>query len=129
MPTLTDARPAERYFGNRPIEIKRPSRKGSFNKTHTSVRIALLEAYRQLGGVDGLVKWGREKPDLFYPMLRALLPHELAESGAGQSIRVLVYAPNGKDTELSPVGQNTTVILQAEAQAAPCLDETQAESE
>jgi len=123
--------PTSIYFPS-PRRINKPGPgrpQGSKNHATESIRWGFVEAYRQLGGVDGLVRWGKEKPDLFYPMLKSLLPAELAESGAGQSIRVLVYAPNGKDTELSPAGQNTTVILQAEAQAAPCLDETQAESE
>ena len=87
------------------INKKRGRPFGAINKTSESIRWGFVEAYRRLGGVDGLVKWGKEKPDLFYPMLKALLPAELAESGAGQQIRVIVYAPNGQQT--SSLGMKT----------------------
>lgn len=67
---------------------------GAKGKASESLRWGFVEAYRQLGGVDGLVKWGRKKPDLFYPLLTKLLPHELAEAGLGQPIRVVVYGTN-----------------------------------
>jgi hypothetical protein len=123
MPSLADTRPSERYFKNLPVEQKIKGRlRGSLNKTHTSVRIALLEAYRQLGGVDGLVSWGRKSPDLFYPMLKALLPHELAESGAGQQIRVIVYGQTPSDIKQVIDLPASMQVEQAEAQeAAPSL--------
>jgi hypothetical protein len=63
---------------------------GATSKTSQVVRWGLVEAYRQLGGVDGLVRWGKEKPDLFYPLLCKLLPHELAEQGYAGNITVII---------------------------------------
>ena len=78
------------YFAHPQVLNKNRGRQiGSKGKVSESIRWGFVEAYRQLGGVDGLVKWGREKPDLFYPLLKALLPHELAESGLG-NITVMV---------------------------------------
>ena len=99
MPSLVEAYSPQ--VMNKP---KRGRPFGARNAAGESIRWGIVEAYRQLGGVDGLVKWGRKNPDMFYPMLKSLLPSELAESGAGQSIRVLVYAPNSTDKPLE-VGQ------------------------
>jgi len=51
------------------------------------------------------VKWGSKKPDLFYPMLTKLLPHELAEQHAkdGRGIKVLIYAPQAQDSSNKPL--------------------------
>lgn len=82
------------------INKKRGRPFGAVNKTSESIRWGFVEAYRQLGGVDGLVSWGRENPSLFYPMLKALLPHELAESGLAGNITVIVQrGASSKDTE------------------------------
>ena len=77
-----------------------------------SVRWGLLEAYQRLGGVSGLVKWGREKPDLFYPMLTKLLPHELAESGLAGNITVIVQ----RNPEVSMPNQLTVIEQDASTQ-------------
>lgn len=90
---------------------------GAKNKATESIRWGFVEAYRQLGGVDGLVKWGRRKPDLFYPMLKSLIPAELAESGHGQQIRVLVYAPNEKPLETLTVTPQQVVVEAVQAEA------------
>jgi|SRR6185436_3097310 len=131
MPTLAESTSSSRYFKHNPNRNGRP--KGSKNKIGESVRWNMLEAFRANGGVDWMIGWAKENPDLFMPMLTKLLPHELAESGHGQSIRVIVY---GKDSipnqsiDITPTaGQEGAVRLQADEQAAPCLDETQAESQ
>lgn len=80
---------------------------GTKNKTHSTIRWGLVEAYRQLGGVDGLVRWGQSNPDLFYPLLAKLIPAEMAEAGLGQDNRiqvVIVPAPQIPD-------QNQTLPL------------------
>ena len=110
------------YFADA-ITINKPTgrpgrRYGSKNKSTESIRWGIVEAYRQLGGVDGLVKWGRENPDAFYPMLTKLLPAELAESGAGGSIKVIVYGQ-------TPSGQtpSDTLIIEAQGEAQPVEQE------
>jgi len=70
---------------------KRPGRQvGAKGRVTESIRWGIVEAYRQLGGVDGLVKWGKENPSLFYPMLTKLLPAELAHSARAGKITVVI---------------------------------------
>jgi hypothetical protein len=89
---------------SRAIHIARGGRpKGAKNLVEASIRWGLVEAYRQLGGVTGLVKWGQANPSLFYPMLGKLIPAEMQETKMPDQIRVLVYAPQGKTTEGQPV--------------------------
>ena len=113
MPHLSDTRTAiliNKRLGPGP---GRPH--GSKNKATESIRWGFVEAYRQLGGVDGLVQWGREKPDLFYPMLTKLLPVELAEGGHGNGITVIVQRHySNKDTEQSSKGSE---VLSAQVSA------------
>ena len=113
MPHLSDTRTAiliNKRLGPGP---GRPH--GSKNKATESIRWGFVEAYRQLGGVDGLVQWGREKPDLFYPMLTKLLPVELAEGGHGNGITVIVQRHSfNKDTEQSSKGNE---VLSAQVSA------------
>jgi len=85
---------------SRAIHIARTGRPaGSKNKDHATVRWGLVEAYRQLGGVDGLVAWGRENPNLFYPLLGKLIPAEMQDTKVPDQIRVLVYGPQGETVE------------------------------
>ena len=96
------------YFAHPQVLNKNRGRQvGSKGKVSESIRWGFVEAYRQLGGVDGLVKWGREKPDLFYPLLKALLPHELAESGLAGNITVLVQR---SPTEVVMVQRSPTEV-------------------
>lgn len=89
---------------SRAIHIARGGRpKGSKNLVEASIRWGLVEAYRQLGGVTGLVKWGRANPSLFYPMLGKLIPAEMQETKTPDQIRVLVYAPQSDKSDHSPV--------------------------
>ena len=80
------------YFVNPEVINRKPRGRSHGAKTQSSdsIRWGFVEAYRLLGGVEGLVNWGRANPSLFYPMLTKLLPSELAESGAGQGITVIV---------------------------------------
>lgn len=107
MPTLVE--PYSHLVINNPRRQGRPL--GAKGRAQESIRWGFVEAYRQLGGVDGLVKWGKRKPDLFYPMLTKLLPAELAESGNGQPIRVLVYAPSGQCLTEKPVELATSAAI------------------
>ena len=111
-----------------PTRLFRHNRKSrEANVPSGTVKKSIIAVFEGLGSWEAMLAWARENQTIFYTQLYAkLLPTEGYVKGSG-SIRVLVYAPNGKDTELSKLGQDATVILQAEAQAAPCLDETQAE--
>ena len=81
----------KKYFSQTPVHISRAGRpKGAKNIVGQSVRWNLLEAYRRNGGLEWLTSWGQANPDLFFPLLSKLLPHELAESGYGQALTVIV---------------------------------------
>ena len=86
MPPIVADRP-NHYFKPQ-NKLGRP--KGRKNDVTRTIRWGLVEAYRQLGGVQGLVKWGSEKPDLFYPLLTKLIPSEMLEQGYGQPITVVI---------------------------------------
>ena len=106
------------YFAHPQVLNKNRGRQvGSKGKVSESIRWGFVEAYRQLGGVDGLVKWGREKPDLFYPLLKALLPHELAESGLAGNITVMVQR---SPTE---VNSSKSIPLEINSFSLPQADE------
>jgi hypothetical protein len=96
-------------------------KRGSYNKTHAIVRWGLTEAYRQLGGVDGLVKWGRTHPTEFYQLLGRLIPAEIADQHGVSDTKIQVVilpaqsavttnpalnAPNDKPLDGNDVGQN-----------------------
>ena len=74
--------------------------KGSRNKAGESIRWGLVEAYRQLGGVEGLVKWGSKPSNRgeFYKLLVKVIPAEMAEAGLGQDnrIQVVILPAEGK---------------------------------
>lgn len=96
-----------------PRAFNKPSRGrpfGAKNIATASIRWGFVEAYRLLGGVDGLVKWGRRKPDLFYPLITKLLPAELAESGANAPIQVFIY---GKEL-VNPKHPNPQPIIEVQ---------------
>lgn len=90
---------------------------GAINKSKDSIRWGFVEAYRLLGGVEGLVKWGRKKPDLFYPLLKSLIPTELAESGLAGHITVIVQR-NPNQSSPTVIGTTTgSETMQIEANA------------
>ena len=62
--------------------------KGSANR-FTKLRDEMLEAFEQLGGVDGLVKWAKSDPDrqgMFYTMIARMLPKPVEVSGESELV-------------------------------------------
>ena len=49
---------------------------GAKNK-FTNIKQAFLEAFEKLGGVEGLVAWGKKNPTAFYAILSKLFPKEV----------------------------------------------------
>lgn len=96
--------------------------KGSHNKAPESVRWGLVEAYRQLGGVEGLVKWGSkdENRGEFYKLLVKVLPTELAESGLGADTKIQVM--------ILPAQPSTPPHNEAQASMTQAID-TQGKTE
>jgi hypothetical protein len=105
MPYLSDTRS--------PVLLNRRTGRqlGAKGKANESIRWGIVEAYRQLGGVDGLVKWGKANPSLFYPMLKSLLPHELAESGLSGSITVHIHSKPRQPVEITQADLSTDTPL------------------
>ena len=58
------------------------SRKGIPNK-FTNLRKSFLDAFEELGGVDGLVKWARDNRNRrdFYRMIAQMLPRHVEVNG------------------------------------------------
>ena len=52
-------------------------RAGTPNKTTTSVKEAITQAFDGLGGVPALIRWGTANPHAFYPLWARLAPAEL----------------------------------------------------
>ena len=97
--------------------------KGSPNKTGAVIRWGLVEAYRRLGGVDGLVKWGKRKPDLFYPLLGRLIPAEIADQHgvSGGKIQVVILPAEGADTKvIESSAKPLETIGQGDEAGVPC---------
>jgi len=53
---------------------------GAIEKTGRRLRENVLEAFERLGGVDWLVKLGKDDPKLFVPFLLKITPQEKASS-------------------------------------------------
>lgn len=56
-------------------------RKGALNKKTVEVKQALTEAFEKLGGIESLVRWGKENPTAFYPLWIKLLPMQAQVTG------------------------------------------------
>ena len=57
-------------------------KKGTPNKTTTTVKEALQKAFKDLGGVGALTQWAKGEPTEFYKLYAKLLPKELEVSGS-----------------------------------------------
>jgi hypothetical protein len=53
------------------------------NKLTASVRMAVIDAFEKLGGVDYLVKIGTEEPKTFVMLLAKILPTQVEGAGEG----------------------------------------------
>jgi hypothetical protein len=53
--------------------------KGAKNKLTTNIKTAFLKAFEDLGGAEGLTKWGklRENKGDFYKMIAKMLPAQI----------------------------------------------------
>lgn len=58
--------------------------KGTPNKLTASVRMAVIDAFEKLGGVDYLVKIGTEEPKTFITLLAKILPTQVEGAGDGR---------------------------------------------
>lgn len=93
---------------------------GQANVLSNTVRLGLLAVWERTGGVEGMVKWVEESSEnrgQFYGYLTKILPHELAESGAGTPIRVLVYAPQAQANLAHTDASSLSITAQEQPEA------------
>lgn len=96
MPTIVDTPTPNKYFASHVQRLEqarwltgRP--KGAKNKIPVHIRMGIVQVYERLGGPDGLLAWAMDNPDTFYgSVLPRVLPAELAESGHGSGITVII---------------------------------------
>lgn len=64
--------------------------KGAVNRVSASAKEALMQAYNELGGVQGMVTWARKKENRanFYFIWSKLLPHEVRGPSGPIEVRV-----------------------------------------
>lgn len=124
--TIIDSQ-RSRYFNiptNVPVN-KRGRPKGALNKIGSDIRWGICEAYRRNGGVEWMTQWAKKNPDAFFvQVLPKVLPMELAESGSGQSIRILVYAPQQSPSDKPVVLADSASMQLIEAAEQAAANET-----
>lgn len=67
--------------------------KGSKNR-YTQMRDAFLDAFDQMGGTDGLVKWAMEDPKAFYDLAVRILPKDINLNTSQSILDVLASISN-----------------------------------
>ena len=97
MPTLVDTLTPTRLFR----QGRQPGTRNVHSKT---VKHNVMQVFEGLGGWEAMLHWAKENQTAFYTVVYPkLLPTELAESGAGGSLTVIVQrADSRKGTEASP---------------------------
>ena len=77
-------------------------KKGTPNKATTQVKAAILAAFDELGGVEYLVKQGRENPQIFCSLLGKVMPSQVNMT-TGKDIQIVIQRPDGHKSD-SPSG-------------------------
>lgn len=108
MPTLVAQQPPSSYF--------KPKTRNTKNKyIGANIRQSIESVFNGLGGWEEMMRWAKKNPTVFYSqVVPKLLPAELAESGAGQSIKVIVYGPNSSTPNQSIDITPQPVVLAAD---------------
>ena len=125
MPSSVYASPPASYFVDQHRGRKTASRHTKNKYIGANVRQAIEQVFNGLGGWEAMMTWAKQNPDMFYgSVVPKLLPAELAESGAGQSIKVIVYGPNSSTPNQSIDITPQPVVLAADE---PMSDESEHE--
>jgi len=113
--TLTEPKPVSRYFSQRiaqplPLTRTRNTRKKYIG---ANIRQAIERVFNGLGGWETMMEWAKDNPDAFYgQVVPKLLPHELAESGLGGNLTIIVQRKSVETPSSAPlqvVGQGQTI--------------------
>lgn len=70
------------------LPVGRPP--GTPNRLTNVARGAVLEVFKDMGGVKGMLEWARENPSSFYGAFLKLIPKELSDNDRGAGITVVV---------------------------------------
>ena len=65
-------------------------RKGVPNRTTAALKVALLEAFDEAGGVDWLVQLAKSEPRIFVSLLSKLVPQEQADADDKEMVITVV---------------------------------------
>ena len=68
--------------------------KGTPNKATTQLKESILAAFDKLGGVDYLVKVGKENPPVFCSLVGKVLPSQMNVT-TGKDIQIVIRRPDG----------------------------------
>jgi hypothetical protein len=78
-------------------------KKNTPNKIKATFKTALLEAFHDLGGTEGLVRWAKKNRTEFYKLCARLIPHEVSGPGDDGPWRVPPGSRRGPErTRSSP---------------------------
>ena len=99
-------------------EPRRRGRPPSKEKKLMSVQDSLRRAFHALGGVEGLVQWGRSHPTEFYRLTGRLIPQEIKSQTDAVFTIVHALPPSRLDYHPADAGgtQHITRMLPHDAQ-------------
>ena len=86
--------------------------KGTPNRSTSSVKAALQEAFDKLGGVPALVRWGKEQPGEFYKIYARLVPTEVKASLEVSSIGALLDEARARRLKALEAGEVIDNVVQ-----------------
>ena len=74
--------------------------KGTPNKQSASVKQCIINAFEDMGGVQNLVKWGKENQTEFYKLWGRMIPHEVTGEDGGDikvTIKPQIHSARNRD--------------------------------
>ena len=76
--------------------------KGVTNKVSRAAKDNFVQAFEELGGVDGMVTWAKKDPDnlkVFYGLYARLIPVDMTSGGKSFTAPIIMVPPDdGPDT-------------------------------
>jgi hypothetical protein len=69
-------------------------KKGTPNKITKDIKSCYMEVFDRMGGAEGLLKWAKQNPDVFYSQISKLLPKGIEmKSDQGLTINIITAIP------------------------------------
>jgi len=70
---------------------------GTPNKITKDIKSCYMEVFDRMGGAEGLLKWAKENPDVFYGQISKLLPKGIEmKSDQELTINIITAIPEPK---------------------------------